>query len=189
MVRTCRDHLCASAHWIRHRPASGTPIADSFRNLRKHAFETFFDCIHFSDATGVEDNTTLVDIFFCNPAFVDAAYRAAVQNGLRFDEDDAETAATCMLLMYIIDGSALGQLVWFGYRLVGRQRYEWTPSREAVDNCIPLRLVNNDSHAVFASLHGVIFGTAIRRIPTIDGATWGLMCVGIDEIAQNTLWL
>ena len=106
--------------------------------MRKHALETFFDCVHFSDATGVADKTTLVDNFFCNPTFVDAAYRAGVQPALRFDNDDAETAATCKLLMDIVDGTAFGKLVWFGYRLVDRQRYEWTPSREAVNNCIPL---------------------------------------------------
>ena len=69
----------------------------------------------------------------------------------------------------------LETLVWFGYRLIDRQRYEWTPSREAVDSCIPLRLFAKISRTVFASPHGIIFGTAIRWIPMIDGANWGLV--------------
>ena len=89
----------------------GLPLLIPFRNLCKHALETFFDCIHFSNATGVADNTTLVDNFLCNPTCVDAAYRAGVQHGLRFDKDDAETATTCKLLMDIVDGTAFGKLV------------------------------------------------------------------------------
>ena len=69
-----------------------------------------------------------------------------------------------------------GKLIMIGLRYrEATKEYVWLPDIETVNDNRVLLLAREVFEQDFKTVHGVVYGTQLRRLPTIPYTTWGLL--------------
>ena len=78
-------------------------------------------------------------------------------------------------IMDIVEGNmATGKLVWIG--LVWKDsNWRWQPNKEVVDECLALQLCIKLFGEFLGTIHGVIYGNSLRRLPKVDKGRMALL--------------
>ena len=64
--------------------------------------------------------------------------------------------------------------LWIGIAWRDEQ-WSYQPNQLEVEHGVPLQLLTRVVHTTFQSPHGIIYGTALRRLPCVKRASWGLL--------------
>ena len=141
-----------------------SPLLIPFPHLRRPALESNFACIYCGDVERESNrHSSGADLsFFYHPIMANAACRAEITEGIKFDKGDAETTCECKTLMDIVDGTAYGKLVWMGLWLMDQSRNYWVPSVDVVEQCILLKHFAKISHTISPAPHGFLYRTDLR---------------------------
>jgi hypothetical protein len=78
-------------------------------------------------------------------------------------------------MMDIVAGQAANKTVSVGLRWVDSEKsYKWLPSEEVVDANRVFQLARQVFDDDFKTIHGVVYGNGIRRLPTVPHTSWGI---------------
>ena len=113
--------------------------------------------------------------FFVNPTLAASTYEVFLNEDFFDIKTDPSTSAA-LELMDLVNAQSPGKTIMVGLRYVDSLRsYEWLPDQETVNNNKVLALVRSVFEHDFKTIHGVVYGTQVRRLPTIPHARWGLV--------------
>ena len=77
--------------------------------------------------------------------------------------------------MDLVSQQATGKVIQIGLRWIEQEKkYDWVPDAATVDGNKPLALARKVFEPDFKTIHGIVYGTKVRRIPTVPYAVWGI---------------
>ena len=109
-----------------------------------------------------------------NPKMICSVYQTFAANGFQPALGERDEHQLTNLMMDIVDGSVVGKQILVGYTF---KNSEWkcTPDEETVQTHSLLTTSKKLFQNYVSNIHGVLFGTGIRRIYGIDRARWGIL--------------
>ena len=157
----------AASGIIQHQ---GQPHIIPLRFLRKHVLLAYFVFMlqtRSSEAYYVQDSCSI------NPSLVQAVADVLVHEDY-FNLQDSSQAKLVLQAMEIVDNESPGKFAWIGIRFQNDE-FVYVPDLSAVEDNKVLQLMHQLFSKDFHTLHGVIYGTGLLRIPSVPRALWGLL--------------
>ena len=146
---------------VRHQ---GQPLIVPLAHIRKHILTNFWNHAHQQDN---HDND------YVNPNIVRYTCEIFIEQDL-LDSASDKQHKELTTIMDIVDGQPPGKSVWIGLQWVISE-YKYVPDEPTVKNNLLMIIGQKLFQHHFSTIHGVIFGTGLRRLPSISNATWGLL--------------
>ena len=155
---------------VRHQ---GLPLIIPLNHMRPHVLQSyFFNSIHENGRTEQQIDKDYAT-FFINPHLARACHEVYYDEDY-FDNRTSDDPSKIKEIMDIADGTMSSRPTIVGNMLSSDAQWRFIPDEESVANCRILNLMQEVFKPYMAHAHGIIFGTQLKRLPSIPGASRGI---------------
>ena len=159
----------------------GIPLILPFSHIRKHVLQALYNYYnHFAN----DNNHNDIRNYYCNYQLVsdlaDIHYNEVYITDFNSNYNSDNSVGileTTKSIMDITDGEPPGKLLWIGIVFDEDNNFTYKPSKEVAEQhsmiTIGTKLLQQTTS--FTTIHGVIYGTDLRRLPGVRNGTVGML--------------
>ena len=142
--------------------------------MRKHILTSFFfwSIYEATDEQLGSPSEDFASEFFINPETVSDVHEVFFNETYLQKRPDENHWVR--LVMDIADGTSSSKPTRIGLHKTETGELKFVPDETSVQNCKIFNAMKKAFKQHMANAHGIIYGTALKKLPAVEGATWGI---------------